>query len=329
MPNLCAIDTIRRTQINKSFGIMLCIFGLLSLVEAPAQAQTVLSEFSGSQLLGLYTADYDQLIVVQDNGDTSKLAHTTVEGKLASRVYNWPEGKTLVEIRRNYEQVLAQNDFEIVTVIERPKGLAINQVRGANRGNRINDRAYKPRPQGSTLDRVVTFVDHYLLAQRTEQSNQRYVVLLINERDQLYAIDELVIAGMQTGMVVITEDALQTGLQQDGKIAIYDIFFATGSASIEDTSNKALDVIGNFLNSNPSINIYVVGHTDDTGSYQSNIRLAEQRADAVAASLISRFGVTAERLRPHGVGPLVPIASNTSDAGRQQNRRVELVQRLE
>ncbi len=71
----------------------------------------------------------------------------------------------------------------------------------------------------------------------------------------------------------------------------------------------------------------MVGHTDMTGGYDYNMDLSRRRAAAVVAALTGRFGVAAARLQPAGVGPLSPVADNTTDEGRSLNRRVELVQR--
>jgi outer membrane protein OmpA-like peptidoglycan-associated protein len=69
----------------------------------------------------------------------------------------------------------------------------------------------------------------------------------------------------------------------------------------------------------------VAGHTDNVGTYDYNMDLSQRRAKAVVAALAAEHGVEATRLRSVGVGPVAPIASNESEKGRAQNRRVELV----
>jgi outer membrane protein OmpA-like peptidoglycan-associated protein len=73
--------------------------------------------------------------------------------------------------------------------------------------------------------------------------------------------------------------------------------------------------------------IYVVGHTDSVGDFDYNIDLSRRRATAVVEVLVAQHGIDRGRLEPHGVGPLVPVSSNTSEDGRAKNRRVELVER--
>jgi outer membrane protein OmpA-like peptidoglycan-associated protein len=69
----------------------------------------------------------------------------------------------------------------------------------------------------------------------------------------------------------------------------------------------------------------VVGHTDNVGQLPANLDLSHRRADAVVKILSTKYSIAASRLDAQGVGPLAPVASNDSDAGRAKNRRVELV----
>lgn len=69
----------------------------------------------------------------------------------------------------------------------------------------------------------------------------------------------------------------------------------------------------------------MVGHTDWVGKVDDNLRLAQARAEAVAAELASAHGIAAARLKGYGVGPLAPVVGNDDEAGRARNRRVDLV----
>jgi OOP family OmpA-OmpF porin len=69
----------------------------------------------------------------------------------------------------------------------------------------------------------------------------------------------------------------------------------------------------------------VVGHTDNVGSLESNMKLSQARAEAVVKALTAGQGIQAARLKSFGAGPYAPVASNDSDDGRAKNRRVELV----
>ena len=133
---------------------------------------------------------------------------------------------------------------------------------------------------------------------------------------------------VQTGLVNVNADSLKQQIDTDGKALIYGIYFDTGKAEIKTESKPTLDAIAELLKRNPDLLLYVVGHTDDTGDGVANVILSKQRADSVVATLIKDYQVTAARLQAQGVGPYVPASNNTSDAGKQKNRRVELVKRL-
>lgn len=112
-----------------------------------------------------------------------------------------------------------------------------------------------------------------------------------------------------------------------GKIALYGIYFDTDKSAVKPESGPTLKEIAKFLKENPSMKVYVVGHTDGTGDLDHNRRLSEARAQAVVKELVGKHGVAAGRLSGYGVGPLAPVASNRTDEGRAKNRRVELVER--
>jgi len=120
--------------------------------------------------------------------------------------------------------------------------------------------------------------------------------------------------------------ALQQGIASAGKVAVYGIYFDTGKATIKSESAPTLDEIVKMLTQSPRLQIYVVGHTDGTGTLEANLKLSADRAASVVKALVER-GIAASRLKPAGVGPYCPEASNGTEEGRAKNRRVELVER--
>jgi outer membrane protein OmpA-like peptidoglycan-associated protein len=69
----------------------------------------------------------------------------------------------------------------------------------------------------------------------------------------------------------------------------------------------------------------VVGHTDNVGGLEANMKLSQSRADAVTQALVRDHGISASRLKAYGDGPYAPVSSNDTEEGRAKNRRVELV----
>lgn len=105
-------------------------------------------------------------------------------------------------------------------------------------------------------------------------------------------------------------------------IVLKNIFFATGSAALEEISQTELGKLLEFLKKNPNLKIEISGHTDDVGNEQSNLKLSQSRAEAVKSYLTEK-GISADRLTAKGYGKSKPIALNTSEEGRKQNRRTE------
>ena len=125
--------------------------------------------------------------------------------------------------------------------------------------------------------------------------------------------------------VAIDASSMASSIADNGSVAIYGINFDTGSSVIKPDSAPAIDEIAKLLTSNPTLKVYIVGHTDMVGDAASNLRLSMSRAQAVITALVSKHGIAATRLIAFGNGPYAPIASNETDEGRAKNRRVELV----
>jgi outer membrane protein OmpA-like peptidoglycan-associated protein len=110
------------------------------------------------------------------------------------------------------------------------------------------------------------------------------------------------------------------------KLVIKDkVFFATGKSQILARSFALLKQVASVLTAHPDLGrVRVEGHTDDRGAHDANLALSQSRAEAVKAFL-SNAGVAASRLEAKGFGPDRPADSNSSEKGRENNRRVEFV----
>ena len=171
---------------------------------------------------------------------------------------------------------------------------------------------------------------YYLLGKKSLPTGNVYVALFIGGYESTVGVQQVIVQekAVQTGLVNVNADGLKQQIDADGKALIYGIYFDTGKAEIKAESKPTLDAIAELLKRNPDLLLYVVGHTDDTGDGAANVSLSKQRADSVVAALIKNYQVAANRLQAQGVGPYAPAGNNTSDAGKQKNRRVELVKRL-
>jgi len=103
-----------------------------------------------------------------------------------------------------------------------------------------------------------------------------------------------------------------------------DMLFDTGGSTLKRGAQLLLDKLAAYLQQNPGAHAIIEGHTDNVGSDTMNQALSERRAAAVAAALQAR-GITGDRLETMGLGESYPVATNDTSAGREENRRVEVV----
>lgn len=136
-------------------------------------------------------------------------------------------------------------------------------------------------------------------------------------------------------VVIVEKGAMEqvvkaTDLVQDLKTtgrAVIHVPFDSGKDSFAPGAEPLVKAMAEALKAEPKLQVWVVGHTDSQGQLDANLKLSSARAATVVKALTTTHGIPAARLAPQGVGPLSPIASNDSEPGRAQNRRVELVKR--
>lgn len=125
--------------------------------------------------------------------------------------------------------------------------------------------------------------------------------------------------------IVADATVFSNEMNTTGHTAVYGIYFDTGKATIKPESAQAIGEIAKLLKADPALKIYIVGHTDNQGGVESNIKLSQDRGEAVLQSLVREHGIAAARMKSFGCGLFSPVASNDTEEGRAKNRRVELV----
>jgi outer membrane protein OmpA-like peptidoglycan-associated protein len=124
---------------------------------------------------------------------------------------------------------------------------------------------------------------------------------------------------------VVAPDDIVAELLEQGHVVLSTLEFAVGTTTLDGGENAELAAIATFMEARPALQIAVVGHTDTLGGLETNIAVSRDRAQAVRTALIDEYGVAPERVEADGMGYLAPIASNLTDAGREANRRVEVI----
>jgi len=227
----------------------------------------------------------------------------TIEGKVTRISYTNPEGRSSLEIDRNYETALKNAGFETVFAC---KGDAC----GLTRFNATADWAD-----------VWYGVGHYQFSGKLSRPEGDIYVSLHVAKDYTI-LDTIETKPMESGLVMAP--TLKSDLGRSGHVAVYGIHFDTGKSDVKPDSMPAIMQIVMLLQQDAKLKLFVVGHTDTVGSLAGNLELSKQRAQAVA-QVIAGQGIDASRLQSYGAGPYSPVSTNDTDAGRALNRRVELV----
>ena len=102
-----------------------------------------------------------------------------------------------------------------------------------------------------------------------------------------------------------------------------NVYFDTGKSTLKPSSNKALNDLAEVLKLKSTMEVQIEGHTDDVGNEADNLKLSQERADAVKKYLSSK-GIAAARVTAKGFGQTMPVADNATEEGRSKNRRTSL-----
>jgi outer membrane protein OmpA-like peptidoglycan-associated protein len=252
-----------------------------------------------------------------------------LEGRYERRLYAAPAGRSPLEVIRNYRDALGAAGWQ--TVFECS---GADCGRNEAMGSRIiwtQDRRLDTLGDLSRYAFTGLEDDHYLAA-RAPDGTWAAVYVARNtfkrfsetfERAILH-LDIVYPAAMEARMMDAA--AMRTALDDTGRIALENILFDFGTATLSAESAPTLDEMAKLLTETPDMAVYIVGHTDNVGTFEGNLALSRARAQAVVAALTAR-GIDAGRTVPAGVADLSPVASNATEASRQMNRRVEMVRR--
>jgi outer membrane protein OmpA-like peptidoglycan-associated protein len=167
-------------------------------------------------------------------------------------------------------------------------------------------------------DYAILYVDHEragnLPGVSIERSNEIEFHVTANANYRTYIKNIVLAAGL---------DQLYETLQSEGQFTTRGIYFDTASHVLRPESTPTLEQMQKTLAEHADLRITIEGHTDSRGDDGANLELSRRRADSVKAYLVDA-GIPAERLQTEGIGAARPVADNTTEAGRQENRRVVL-----
>lgn len=248
-----------------------------------------------------------------------------LEGRLTQNVYSVPAGPSSADVFRNYKNELEAKGFKILFEAKQSE-------------TRFLDSFFESRGPGGQLFGYSPDEARYAAAVKEEGGVKTYLALYVIEyedgyvpefdavKGQVYVrLDSVQIGELVDQMVVVSAAEINSDIGTAGKVVLYGIQFDFNKATIKPESRPALDEVAKFLKDNSAEKIYVIGHTDNVGGFDFNMKLSQARASSVVANLVKTYGVAQARLKGSGVGLQAPVASNAEEEGRAKNRRVELL----
>jgi OmpA-OmpF porin, OOP family len=302
--------------------------------------------YEGSTIVGQTTTEFEELILPAGPAvvKTKSFSKTVSQkGRVLRSLYVSPEQRSSLEVFGNYFDALKAKGFSVVYE-------CANADCGANfTGLKYNakDPAVVISTDASTrrvnvsrgmFSKIVE--PRYALLKQGDAGNETYVAVFAAQnaggsygdiskalRDRVGVLIEIVEPGVREDKIVtITAEDIGTSLGADGRVVIYGVFFDFDKATIQPESAPQLAEMVSYLKTDKQARVYVVGHTDNKGDLDYNLKLSSARASSVVDALV-KAGIDGPRLVAKGVGPLAPLATNGTEEGQAKNRRVELVAR--
>lgn len=275
----------------------------------------LIGRFEGSWIAGYEMKDFDALNYISGKVNSARENTTTHEGKVTKIAYHVPGNISVLQLYRNFSQKLKQAGFSI-------EFECINSDGCGDRFKSTHPTFNIPWMWGGSYYR-------YAAAKLSRPKKGDIYVSLYCE-----AIGGSGKNGCQVSIVelksmkykMVDASKMAKSLSETGSIALYGIYFDTNKANIKSGSKPTLDEIAKLLKKNTKLNLVVVGHTDNQGAFDYNMKLSGKRAKAVKNALRKNYGIKSKRLRAWGAGFISPVASNRNEEGRALNRRVVLVE---
>lgn len=321
--------------------LLMCALAVLPVVAAaqalPADAaggkdHPALSRYAGSWLVATDHKSFDAITLPAGpkEGDLA-----TVEGSITQLFYLAPAGRSVLEVQRNYEQALEKAGAVRRDACAMPAcGARSFRFIGNSQGKQLAAGQLDGWGAQSLVDQWIDVNSVRWWYGTLNARGTTLHVAVMSARQGLVALADKHVAtvvqiiqpqAMEAGKVTVDANALARGLQAEGKIALYGLYFDTGKSEVKPESQAQLGEMAKLLQASPALRVFIVGHTDNQGTLDANLALSRARAQAVVDALVKQHKVDARRLGAAGVASYAPVASNADEPGRAKNRRVELV----
>jgi len=299
-----------------------------------SQDPPLMKRYTGSEIIGYRAPKFDEYLMPlsppKELHPPSYEKSQKVDGLLSRYTYLAPEGRTPVEVFRNYQQEFKRLD--LLTLYEKGAGQrgwfgpTLSQASDEDGLSQILEynEAQERVLTGKSKDPQPTWYFVFVTAYKDGVIPNRLEAAVTKDRTLVHLV---VVAPekMESRMEFVSAADMAASLKDTGKVALYGIQFDTDKDTLRADSKATLDEIGRLLSSDPQLKLRIVGHTDNQGAADYNLDLSRRRAATVLRALTGQYSVASARLDSFGCGLYAPIASNATDEGRAKNRRVELV----
>lgn len=301
-----------------------------------AKDHPLLSRFEGSKLVGYGLKEFDEAMLPSgkrtgSKGDKATFDSTLeLEGKHTRIAYVYPKERSSLEVMRNYQAALEKAGLKILfTCAKEACGADFGQYM---LNTRLGNNFIQGGESGSAPFNYGRNDSRYLVAKGTRPDGALvhvgvYVVSPVQDKNGGAYLEIIEAKAMEGGKVAANLNAadMAKGIAAEGKVAVYGVYFDTDKSEVKAESKAALTEMAKLLQQDAKLKVYVVGHTDNQGALAHNVDLSQKRAESVVKALAADYKIDAKRLSAKGVASYSPVASNDADAGREKNRRVELV----
>ncbi len=236
--------------------------------------------------------------------------------------------RTMAE-REQYEQTLDDLEDQRSAMLIKSSQLEADQARKEAEQARLLVATTKEDAQRALEEKEAALkkeAESAIAAQQSaEEAAQARRLATSSASEADFARREAELASQQISSLTRQLENLQLRETESGVVVtLGDVLFASGQVRLVDGGLASLEEVVDLLQTEPTKKIRVEGHTDSRGDAEANLKLSDQRANAVMEALIS-LGVAADRVTALGMGEDFPIASNEDEDGRAQNRRVDVI----
>jgi len=253
-----------------------------------------------------------------------------LEGKVTRIQYTVSKDNNSEFVLHNYKAAFKKSGYEILIAIAneelgvsgRPHQWTEMYYVAGGYYNGIGNEKFGLNFQWPTWNNNQCFI----AASGHEKDKDIYVIIyaIVDAKYTLITQDVIEVEVVETGLV--TAQSIDKGLAADGYTTLDGVYFNTGKSSIKPESVDALGIIAEYLNTHTEKKFFIVGHTDNVGDFDTNLKLSKDRAETVVNELVTKYSVKTEQLKAFGSGSTGPVVSNSTDEGKAKNRRVEIVE---